>query len=190
MLKPNRLVFTVIFLIIGSILGCIKKVNNTEQKQLFDLNWEFHQGDISSASAEYYNDQEWQDLDLPHDWTIDNKPVQSSSSEITDTIISEVGWYRKEFSIPTDWRRKRVSVYFEGVEMNPEVYINGSSLGLQPNGSSSFYRDITPFLDYSEKNIISVRVNNAGNTLNSQQQRAGIYSHVWLILTDTISFAR
>src|SRR5690606_10081926 len=37
----------------------------------FDFDWRFHLGDIAGASEMSYDDASWRQLDLPHDWSIE-----------------------------------------------------------------------------------------------------------------------
>jgi hypothetical protein len=41
-----------------------------ERIQLFDGDWKFFLGDTAAAGAKDFNDERWQKLDLPHDWSI------------------------------------------------------------------------------------------------------------------------
>lgn len=72
-----------------------------------------------------------------------------------------IGWYRKTFNVPANWQGKRISIYFEGVYMNSEVFVNGKSVGNHPYGYTSFNYDLTPFLDFCKENVIAVRVDNS-----------------------------
>ena len=42
-----------------------------ERKQLFDYSWKFFLGDAASAQSKDFNDENWRNLDLPHDWSIE-----------------------------------------------------------------------------------------------------------------------
>ena len=39
----------------------------------FDANWKFMLGDYPDACLPDYNDAEWRELDLPHDWSIEGR---------------------------------------------------------------------------------------------------------------------
>ena len=45
--------------------------------------------------------------------------------------------------------------------MNPEVFINGKSLGVHPYGYSSFSYNFLPYLNFNNENQIAVRVDNS-----------------------------
>jgi beta-galactosidase len=77
---------------------------------------------------------------------------------------------------------KKYSIYFDGVYMNSDVWINGHHLGNHPYGYTPCYYDLTPYLKPNNENIIAVRVRNEGR--NSRwYSGSGIYRHVWLIST-------
>jgi beta-galactosidase len=77
-----------------------------------------------------------------------------------------------------------VSLEFDGVSMNATVYLNGKKLGFHPYAYSSFRYDLTSHLKLSQKNVLSVRVDNALQPNSRWYSGSGIYRHVRLIVTD------
>ena len=158
-----------------------------QRKQLFDHNWKFNLGDATTANANNYDDKNWRKLDLPHDWSIEGKlDPKNPMGGAGGYFPAGIGWYRKAFKAPVTWKGKRISIYFEGVYMNSEVFINGKSLGVYPYGYSSFSYDLTPYLDFSKENVLSVRVDNSKQINCRWYSGSGIYRHVWLMVTDPI----
>ena len=193
LLRILLLIEHVIFLstAIFSIISCApenkQNIENVMRKHLFDFNWKFKLGDFPDASSHKYNDNNWRNLDLPHDWSIEGMLDQKNpTSGGGGYFPAGIGWYRKIFNIPSICQGKRVSIYFEGVYMNSEVFINGNSLGIHPYGYTSFYYDLTPYLNYNEENIIAVRVDNSQQPNCRWYSGSGIYRHVWLLVTNPI----
>lgn len=159
----------------------------SNRKQLFDYDWKFSLGDESKASDVNFDDNGWRKLDLPHDWSIEGKmEAQNPMGNDGGYFPAGVGWYRKTFTVPASGKGKPVSIYFEGVYMNAQVFINGRSLGIHPYGYTSFSYDLTPYLKYGDKNILSVRVDNSQQKNSRWYSGSGIYRHVWLIATEYI----
>lgn len=52
-------------------------------------------------------------------------------------------WYRREFTIPNDWRSGRILIHFGAVDYDAEVWINGISAGRHRGGYTPFTFDIT-----------------------------------------------
>ncbi|WP_167618768.1 glycoside hydrolase family 2 TIM barrel-domain containing protein [Maribellus sediminis] len=175
------------------IFGCTKIENqlSTERKQNFDTNWKFYLGDDIDASQTDFNDESWRTLDLPHDWSIEGNfdPANPAGNDGA-YLPTGIGWYRKHFEVPQNWEGKKVTVYFGGVYMNSEVFINGQSLGVYPYGYSSFYYDLTPYLKIGSENTIAVRVDNSHQKNCRWYSGSGIYRHVSLIVTDPIHIAQ
>ncbi len=183
----NKLLTIAILLTVGWNTGNAQMQENVERKQLFDYKWKFILGDYPAANTNDFDDKSWRNLDLPHDWSIEGKLDQKNPMGGAGGYFpAGIGWYRKTFNVPSAWQGKRVSIYFEGVYMNSEVFINGKSLGVHPYGYTSFYYDLTPYLNYSEENIIAVRVDNAQQINCRWYSGSGIYRHVWLLVTDPI----
>jgi beta-galactosidase len=167
-----------------------------QRKTLFDEGWRFHRGDVANAEQASFKDISWRDIDLPHDWSIEDLPGTESPFN-PDAIngvsvgftTGGIGWYRKTFTLPVNQQSKRFSILFDGVYMNADVWINGVHLGNHPYGYTSFYYDITDKLKKNGKNIIAVQVKNVG--LNSRwYSGSGINRHVWLIETNPIHVAQ
>lgn len=172
------------------VLGFVLNINAqvySQRKQLFDNEWKFYLGDVSDANSIDFKDQSWRNLNLPHDWSIEGKLDQKNTTGGGGGYLpAGIGWYRKNFNVPPSWKSKRVSIYFEGVYMNSEVFINGKLLGVHPYGYTSFYYDLSPFLDYNKKNVIAVRVDNSEQPNCRWYSGSGIYRHVWMIVTEPI----
>jgi beta-galactosidase len=166
---------------------------------LFDASWKFHRGDISNGESKNLNDKSWRSLDLPHDWSIEDLPNQSDSvigpfsvksigATATGYTVGGIGWYRKH-CILNHTKNKEVNIYFDGVYMNSDVYINGHRLGNHPYGYTPFNYDITPYLKKNgEENVLAVRLSNEGQ--NSRwYSGSGIYRHVWLTVIPKLHMA-
>jgi len=168
----------------------VKAQENIQRKQLFDYDWKFYLGDATTASTKDFNDANWRNLDLPHDWSIEGKvDSKNPMGGAGGYFPAGIGWYRKKINVPSAWKGKHVSIYFEGVYMNSEVFINGKSLGVYPYGYTSFSYDIAPYLDFNEENVLSVRVDNSQQINCRWYSGSGIYRHVWMIVTDPIHIA-
>jgi len=185
-MKYSKYLYLIIVFFTGSFMN-IKAQENIQRKQLFDNSWKFFLGDNPSANAVGYDDKSWRNLDLPHDWSIEgafdsNNPMGNDGGYLP----AGIGWYRKTFTVPASWKDKLVSIYFEGVYMNSEVFINGKSLGIYPYGYSTFSYDLTPYLKLSSENVLSVRVDNSKQKNSRWYSGSGIYRHVWMIVTDPV----
>ncbi len=116
-------------------------------------------------------------------------PAASPGGSSTGHVLGGTGWYRKHFRLEPDDAGKTVSVRFDGVYMDAEVWVNGKSLGSHPYGYTSFAYDLTPHLNPAgQENLLAVRVRNEGK--NSRwYSGSGIYRHVWLTVTDPLHVA-
>ena len=183
----KQLVFLII-LCISFLSG--QAQTDMERKQLFDYDWKFFLGDAAEAKANDFNDSEWRKLDLPHDWSIEGKiHPKNSTGPNGGYLPAGIGWYRKTFQVPDSWKVKKTAIYFEGVYMNSEVFINGKSLGVYPYGYTSFSYDLTPYLNFGKENVITVRVDNSQQSNTRWYSGSGIYRHVWMMVTDPVHVA-
>ena len=185
----TKLIVLVFILFLNSFTGFAQ--NDIERKQLFDFNWKFFLGDIADAKSKEFNDESWRKLDLPHDWSIEGKVnPKNPTGGAGGYFPAGVGWYRKTFKAPNEWKGKDITIYFEGVYMNSEVFVNGKSLGIYPYGYSSFSYNLSPYLDLGKKNVISVRVDNSKQLNSRWYSGSGIYRHVWMMVTNPVHVAQ
>lgn len=169
--------------------------NSPRLKLLFDADWRFHRGGAQGADQADFDDSRWREVDLPHDWSIEDLP--GTYSPFDSNAINQVmggfttgglGWYRKTFTVPANEKGKKVQIQFDGVYMNADVWLNGEYLGNHPYGYTSFWYDITNKIKFGEKNVLSVQVKNNGQ--NSRwYSGSGIYRHAWLTYTDPVHVA-
>jgi beta-galactosidase len=160
--------------------GALVPAHNGLRGTSFNTGWKFNRGDVTNAQATSFNDSSWTSLDLPHDWSISLAFNQSSPGGSSNGYLDGgIGWYRKTFTLDQASSGQRILIEFDGVYMNSEVWINGTSLGQRPYGYSSFEYDLTPYLTFSGNNVIAVRANN--NQPNSRfYSGSGVYRNVWL----------
>lgn len=176
-------------------------ISASERKVNFDRDWKFHRGSISNAEQPIFDDSKWRVLNLPHDWSIEPTPIQKegitvgpfsklneSGADGADTgqTLGGEGWYRKEFTVAKEDEDKLISLYFEGIYNQSEIWVNGRKVYFNPYGYTSFRIDITDYCNPAGKpNVVVVRAVNAGE--NSRwYSGSGIYRHVWLIKTDKV----
>ena len=132
-----------------------------------------------------YDDSAWKEVNLPHDWVVDLPfSPEASHSHGYKTVgwkypKTSVGWYRKTFTIPSEAKGKPVSIRFDGIFRDSDIWVNGFWLGGEKSGYTSATYDIAPYLEYGGENIVAVR---ADATFEEGwfYEGAGIYRHVWL----------
>ncbi|KAF0235428.1 MAG: glycoside, partial [Prolixibacteraceae bacterium] len=193
-MKPDlsKPFITVLITVLICGFAMFKSEANPRQKILFNFDWKFHRGEVKNGYIADFNDSAWRTLHLPHDWSIEdipgtNSPIDSAAIGGINTgyYVGGTSWYRKTFEVAKDWSGKKLSVYFEGVYMNSEVWLNGQHLGNHPYGYTAFEYDITELVKTGEKNVIAVQVKNEGR--NSRwYSGSGIYRHVWLNVTEPV----
>jgi beta-galactosidase len=106
-------------------------------KVLFDKDWKFNVGGFQGAEQKNLNDSSWRNVNLPHDWSIED--IKGTESPFDRKAIDQVstgfttdgtGWYRKTFFVPASSQGKKVFIQFEGVYMNSDVYLMGNTSGI------------------------------------------------------------
>jgi len=190
----SLLVLTLVFLV-----NACNNTGKTEKRTVcFDEGWRFIKDNPAKAEDPSFDDSAWRSLDLPHDWSIEDLPNQTKDSIVgpfskasigkmgTGYTVGGTAWYRKTFKVDKSNKNKIVYLQFDGVYMNSDVWVNGKHMGNHPYGYTSFYYNITPYLNPAgENNTVAVQVKNEG--FNARwYSGSGIYRHTWLTFTDPV----
>lgn len=156
------------------------------KKMNINYGWKFYKGDEPKASYRGFDDSDWRDVTVPHDWSVEYD-FDKSYASATGYLCGGIGWYRKSFDLPFDITDKRVYITFEGIYNNSRIWCNSNNLGNRPNGYSTFTMDITDFVE-NKDNIISVKVEHSDLADSRWFTGSGIYRNVYLTITDNIHF--
>src|SRR4051794_36781011 len=167
----------------------------------FDAGWRFAlvnrtaatdpTGAYEQASDPSYDDSAWRRVDLPHDWSIELLPQPTGGTTAgTGFFQGGLGWYRKTFSLPRSLQGKRISVEFDGVYMDSEVFFNGRHVASHAYGYTGFAVDLTALAHTGgTPNVLAVKVRNQVPS-SRWYSGSGIYRHVHLVVTNPVHVAR
>jgi len=151
-----------------------------------DTDWRFSKGDRHLAMLPEFDDTGWRRVDVPHDWSSEG-PFGPEYASCTGYAPGGIAWYRKRFRLDEKFRDKLVSVEFDGVYNNAEVWCNGHFVGSRPYGYSSFECILTPLVEFgTNENVLAVRVDHSRFADSRWYTGSGIYRRVRLRLTDKL----
>ena len=141
-----------------------------------------------------FDDKDWQSVRVPHDW-VTTLPYASEASHSHGYKTvgykypeTSVGWYRKMINIPSEDLGKHISLQFDGIFRNAQVWFNGFWMGVEPSGYATQVYDVTEYVNYGGDNLICVRAD-ATYEEGWFYEGAGIYRDVWLVKTAAVSVA-
>lgn len=157
--------------------------------RLFNFNWKFQAGNIPDAQAINYDDKAWRNLDLPHDFQIEQPWDQSAGGARGFKAMGE-GWYRKSFKVDPAWKSKKILLDFEGIMLTGEVWLNGKKIGDADYGYLGFEVNISKLVNFDGENIVAVHASTGNNGNSRWYTGGGLFRDVHLIVKDTISIAR
>ena len=183
MIKINNRNLLIAVLMLLPFIGNAQNENRI--KENFDFDWKFKLDDIKEASAPKFDDARWEEVQLPHDWSI-KLPQDKNLSASMGFLPGGIGWYRKAFHVPVDYQNKIVKIHFDGVYHQCNVFINGRNIGFHPYGYIGFEYDLSPYLNFGGTNILSVRVDHSNSPSSRWYSGSGIYRHAWLIVTNPV----
>ncbi len=201
--------FLILFIASGTITA-------QREKLLMDFGWKFHLGNAASPKEDFdyglgaifakagsavgaikpsFDDSQWRNVDLPHDWAVELGFVNIKDEDVMSHGYkpvgrqfpeSTIGWYRKTFIIPIEQKGSRFTIKFDGVFRDCNVWLNENFIGRNLSGYNEFSFDVTDYIQYGRKNVLVVRVD-ASQYEGWFYEGAGIYRHVWLIRNNPLN---
>lgn len=176
--------FKIFVLLIFS--SCFFSCNDAQKEQLdrkriktnINKDWKYLENDTQDFSK-ITKEQGWKSVNLPHSW---------NSLDATDVVPGyrrNTSWYKKTISISKNEDRS-YELYFEGVNITSEVYVNGSKVGSHVGGYIGFSIDISNAIKHGE-NEIYVKADNGYDPEIIPSQKSdfiifgGITRDVWLV---------
>lgn len=164
-------------------------VLNIQESTLLDEGWKFSLSDGENYASLSLNDSTWTDVDLPHDWSIEQAWTTEGEGE-SGFLPGGTGWYRKTFTVDPSLKGKTVLIHFDGIYQNAVVYVNGQQTASHPYGYTGFTVDLSSRLIMNGKtaNVIAVKVQNLIPS-SRWYSGSGIYRDVHLYVLDPLHIA-
>jgi beta-galactosidase len=176
----------------------------TRQVENLNWGWRFQAGDVPGAGQPLFDDTRWREVDLPHDFQIEQPWVAPASDEKADNtdvaanIKSRLssrgfkemgqGWYRYHLTPDALLKDKRVVLDFGGIMYVGDVYLNGERIGGTDYGYVGFEVDLTGRLRWGEDNVIAVRADTREPQNSRWYTGGGLFRGVKLITTSADQF--
>lgn len=181
--------FIIVLLLVSGIAPSLRAQVSFGKPERINENWKFVLNDVKEGQAITLDDTRWQQVSLPHDWSVKGQ-LSPTLASATGYLPGGIGWYRKTINVPAEKEGEKVYLYFEGVYNRSEVFLNGESLGKRPNGYISFMVDATPHIRYGEENVIAVRVDHSQSADSRWYTGSGIYRDVWMVYANPVHIAQ
>lgn len=184
----KRLIFAIVVCALAASNVHVEAQTSEQGRQTvrFNFDWKFQKGSVDEGFGQFYDDRDWETVQLPHDVSIYGPFVRDGSDRANGWRPRSEGWYRKTFDLPADARAKKVHIEFEGVYRDARVWINGRYLGRHLNGYLGFEHDLTPYVDWDGANVIAVHYDNRTPGTSRWYTGEGIYRDVWLKIVDPL----
>lgn len=152
------------------------------KKISFNDNW------LVKEIVDSHDESKYIKVDLPDDRAFfkGRDPKQKNGTK-KGYFINSAYEYAKIFEISNDDADKCVIVEFEGVMNSAMVYVNGNYVGKHNYGYTEFSFDITKYVKFGEKNIISVTCKTSDDS--RWYTGSGIYRDVNLYIANNTHIA-
>lgn len=82
-------------------------------------------------------------------------------------------WYRKAFSLPSEWKGKTVWLRFDGVDYLAEIWLNGHWVGRHEGQFTPFEFEVSRHLRYGGENALIVLIHPVPRSVREQLNKWG-----------------
>ena len=186
---------TLVTLLLSNFLA----MNAQRSEQLLLSGWRFQKGENPGAQAVGYNDSEWQQVSIPHDWAVygpfdkdidkqvvaieQNGEIEANEKTGRSGSLPWIGhgWYRTELTIPEGYGH--AELIFDGAMAEPHVFVDGKEVGYWAYGYNTFRLDISD--TKPGKHTLAVHLFNEEESTR-WYPGAGLYRPVRLLLSQPI----
>ncbi|KAL2788238.1 glycoside hydrolase superfamily [Aspergillus keveii] len=130
-------------------------------------------------------DPSWTDVNLPHDWRIEQTPDPNHEFPADYPKGWHAWWptgvayYRKLFTTSAPHPGQHVQLTFDGIAGESSVWLNGFWIGQQTTSYTPLTLDITELLRSDVPNVLLVR-SDSSEAEGWWLEGGGIYRHVWM----------
>lgn len=148
-----------------------------------------------------YDVSNWEEIPVPSNWEMygygtpiytnvtyphrNNPPfIQGYRGKTSDVEPNPVGSYRREFTIPEDWKGDEIFLHFDGVYSAMYIWVNGKKVGYSQGASNDAEFNITAYVKPG-KNMVAAEVYrwSDGSYLEDQDmfRLSGIHRDVYIV---------
>ena len=122
-------------------------MERTDWKNLNGL-WEYAIKEVGAAEPSSFDGQ----ILVPF-------AIESSLSGVQKRVGDDNElWYKTTFTVPSNWKNKKVLLHFGGVDWKSDIWVNDIKVGTHEGGYAPFSFDVTPFLTKSGDQKLVVKV--------------------------------
>lgn len=118
-----------------------------------------------------FNDKGWNDLQVPAVWELNGygDPIYvnigyawrnqyTNNPPYVPVEKNHVGSYRREITVPADWKGQDIIAHFGAVSSNMYLWVNGKYVGYSEDSKLEAEFDLTPYVKPGQKNLIAFQV--------------------------------
>ncbi len=169
---------------------------------IWKFNWVYKPEDRpKDFFADNYDVSGWGEMPVPGNWELNGygTPIYTNinypfpkNPPFIDHSHNPVGSYKRSFTLPENWKNRRVYIHFESGAAAMYVWVNGEKVGYSQNTKSPTEFDITAYVKPGE-NKVSIEAYrwSDGSYLEDQDfwRLSGFDRGIYLYSTDQIRIA-
>ena len=173
----NRKELTSDFFSFESLSLAEKNVKRASNRFLsIEGNWKFHWvKNANERPTEFYrtdlDDSDWGTMPIPGCWELNGygdriyvninyewENEWENNPPYVKDLNNHVGSYRREFTVPVEWKGNKVFIHIGEFSSSLNLYVNGEFVGYAEDNKVAAEFDITNHVRFGEKNLIAMQL--------------------------------
>lgn len=155
-IQPTFVKFSLFLFLMIFVISCDSSSSSDKTRERTKTNinkdWQYLENDTESISDALDMDN-WQSINLPHSWN------SLDATDLEPGYRRSGGWYKKNIEVLIN-SNSIYELYFEGVNITSEVFVNGTKVGSHIGGYIGFTIDVSDALKNGTNEIV-VRADNS-----------------------------
>ncbi|OON97716.1 MAG: hypothetical protein ATN31_01285 [Candidatus Epulonipiscioides saccharophilum] len=140
-----------------------------------------------NLSMPKYDDSQWVDVQLPHDFVIERGVYTSEVPFSIGSLATGCGWYRKTFNLPEGALGQRIFLTCNGIYRDSQLWCNGDIIKRELSGFNSYRTELTETINYDKPSTLAIFCD-ATEPEGWWYTGGGIYRDVFLEIVPKLCF--
>ncbi|MFZ4465402.1 MAG: glycosyl hydrolase 2 galactose-binding domain-containing protein, partial [Bacteroidales bacterium] len=149
---------------------------NERMLSLSDNQWETQRSSFVTAKGEEisgtdFTDSNWLPASVPATvlanyiaaGAVPDPLYGDNQLQVSDWFFTSNFWYRRVFTVPENFKNKKIRLYFKGINWKADVYVNGTFIGIINGAFTRADFDITKLVKPGSKCAVAVLIHKNDN---------------------------
>jgi beta-galactosidase len=164
-MRHNKILIIIIFIFIHFTKNVYPVIPEKNSEYLINLNgkWKFKLANTEDQICKDFmhkTNSEWDNINVPGSWETQGfeEPLYGEHKKVWTQLAKKVGLYSKTFTIPNNFKNRKIILFMDGICFAYKVYVNGKFAGEFTSAFQGTQFDISKLVKKEKINTLSIEV--------------------------------